>query len=52
MNYEIVFAEIFAGCLFATATVAFCIRLEKMHNPGLRTKVSRQTPKSVLFPAK
>jgi uncharacterized membrane protein len=52
MSYEIVFAEIFGGCLFATAAVAFRIRLEKIRNPGLCTKASRQTSKPVLFRTK
>jgi hypothetical protein len=42
MGYEIVLTEIFAGCLFATAAVAFHIRQETIRNPGLRTKVSRK----------
>lgn len=49
MGYEIVFTEIFAGCLFATAAVAFRIRQEKKRNPGLRTKVSRQTSSALSF---
>jgi hypothetical protein len=42
MNYQILFTEIFAGCLFAAA-IAFRIRLKKVGNPELRTKVSRRT---------
>jgi len=49
MGYEIVFTEIFAGCLFATAAVAFRIRQEKLRNSGSRTKVSRQTSRTVQF---
>ncbi|MGB9093987.1 MAG: hypothetical protein WCB93_07720 [Gallionella sp.] len=52
MSYEIVFTEIFAGCLLATVAVAFRIRLEKIRNPGLRTKVSRQTSGADLFRTK
>jgi len=49
MSYEIVFTEIFAGCLFATALVAFRIRLEKVRNPGSRTKASRHTFQNAQF---
>ena len=43
MSYEIVFTEIFAGCLFAAAAMVFRVRLEKVRNAELRTKVSRRT---------
>lgn len=41
MNYQIVFTEIFAGCLFAAAAAAFRVRLEKVRSLGLRVKVGR-----------
>jgi predicted nucleotidyltransferase len=48
VNHMIVFTEIFAGCLFATAAIAFRARLEKVRSSGVRTKVSRHTSRSLL----
>jgi hypothetical protein len=52
MNYEILFAEIFAGCLFATAAIVFRVRLEKVRSSGVRTKVSRHASRIVPFRTK
>jgi hypothetical protein len=51
MSYEIVFTEIFAGCLFAAAA-AFRVRLGKVRNAELRTKVGRRTFQNVPYRTK
>ena len=52
MSYGIVFAEIFAGCLLATAAIALRIRLERIRDHGLRTKVGGQACRAVPFRTK
>ncbi|MGA8863380.1 MAG: hypothetical protein WBM09_01940 [Gallionella sp.] len=38
MKHQMMFATIFAGCLFAATTVAIRIRLAKVRSAELRTK--------------